>query len=105
MDKTIEEICCGMPNMLEYFSQIDGTIRKQKDRKLKGKLKKQRTQVLKILNRLTIVDIRIVYYLSEILDGDRYFIYLILARLYRKDCDLKNLQQGEKKFYDIFEYI
>ena len=105
MDKRIEEICCGMPNMLEYFSGIDEKIKKKKDKKLKGRLRKQRSQVLKILHGLKIVDIKTLYYLSQLLDGDRYFVYLILARLYRKDCDLKNLQQGEEKFYDIFEEI
>ena len=37
MNKMIEEICCGMPKMLEYFSQIDEKIRKQKDIQIMAK--------------------------------------------------------------------
>ena len=104
--QSIEEILVGIPHLLEYFQNMEQTIKKVRRNKKNSRLTKEnlikkRDALLETIQSLTIRDLKIIYYIYH-LDGiDLMSIYYTLRRIFQKQCDFKNKAQNKEAFFDL----
>ena len=104
--QTMEEILVGIPNLLNYFQNMEQTImkvrrNKKNPRLTKENLIKKREELLATIQSLTIRDLKVIYYIYHLDGVNITSIYYTLKRIYQSQCDFKNKAQNKEEFFDL----
>ncbi len=110
MDKTasLEELFCGMPQLLAYFNQLKSYCAHFRRNKSFPSLTKERMlemyqELLNTAKSINITDIHILYYFHHITGFRAYTIRDALRKIYRAECAFKNECLGKTVFFDILD--